>query len=240
MLTRPSVARWWHGTIAVSVLFALMLQAVIAARAPGTPPGHAVGTLAGAPVASRFVRFLSFFTVQSNILSGIVSAQLAARPQRDGGVWRAVRLAALVGITVTGVVYSTVLARVHEPKGWDQVVSNIFVHYVVPIMMVLGWVLFGPRPRIDLAVICRAAVWPVAWLVYTLIHGEVSKWYPYPFLDVPTHGYGRVTVNIVGVLVVFAIVASLYRLGDRRLPATDVENVPSPVLRPSAAEGHAP
>ena len=208
--------RAWHGAIALAVLFGLVLQVVITVRAPGTPPAHAVGTLAGAPLATRLVRVLSFFTVQSNVLCLIVSAQLARDPQRDGRLWRVVRLAALVGITVTGIVYATVLARIHEPKGWEQTANNAIFHYVVPVLTVLGWLLFGPRPRIDRATILAAAVWPAAWLAYTLVHGAVSKWYPYPFVDAVTHGYGRVLVNVLGVLVVFGLAAGAFQLYDRR------------------------
>jgi len=210
------VTRWWHATIALAVLVGLVLQVVITVRAAGSPPGHAVGTLAGAPAVGRLVRVVSFFTVQSNVLCLIVSAQLVRDPQRDGSVWRAVRLAALVGITVTGIVYSTVLARIHEPHGWEQVLNNALFHYVTPAMAVLGWWMFGPRPRIDARTLRRAALWPLAWVAYTLVHGEVSGWYPYPFVDAATHGYGRVVVNLLGVLAVFALVAFLFLLGDRR------------------------
>jgi uncharacterized membrane protein len=211
MLTRA-----WHGAIAVAVVLGLVLQVVIAVRAPGAPPAHAVGTLAGAPTATRLLRVASFFTIQSNVLSAVVSAQLARDPQRDGPAWRPLRLAALVGIAVTGIVYATVLARVHEPHGWDQTVSNAIFHYVVPILMVVGWLLFGPRPRIEARTIARAAAWPVAWVAYTLVHGEFSRWYPYPFVDVASHGYARVTVNMLGVLVVFAVVASVFAVVDGR------------------------
>jgi hypothetical protein len=211
------LSRLWHGAVAVAVLFGLVLQVIITMHAPATPPGHAVGTLAGAPLATRLVRVVSFFTVQSNVLCAAVSAQLARDPHRDGAGWRPVRLAALVGIAVTGIVYSTVLARIHEPRGWDQTVNNAIFHYVVPIMMVLGWLLFGPRPRVDSPAILRAAVWPIAWLVYTLIHGELSRWYPYPFVDATSHGYTRVLLNMLGVLSAFVLVASAFRVGDHRI-----------------------
>ncbi len=213
------LARLWHAAIAIAVVVGLVLQVLITVRAPAVPPGHAVGTLAGAPLLTRFVRVISFFTVQSNVLCAVVSAQLARNPARDGSVWRPVRLAALVGITVTGIVYATVLARIHEPKGWEQTLNNAIFHYAVPIAVVAGWVLFGPRPRVDARTIGYAAMWPLAWLAFTLVHGEVSDWYPYPFVDAATHGYGRVTVNLLGVLVVFGAVAAGYWFADRRLPS---------------------
>ena len=214
------VVRSWSATIALLVALAIVVQLWVAVRVSATPPGHAVGTLVGTPTANRVLRVLSFFTIQSNILSGVSSAQLARNPSRDGPAWRAVRLAALFGITVTGIVYATVLAKVHEPHGWQETSTNTVFHYIVPIMMVGGWLLFGPRRRIDARTVALASVWPAAWITYILIYGRVTKWYPYPFLDVATHGYGRVVVNAVAVVAVLLVVTALYWLGDRRLPAT--------------------
>ncbi len=159
----------------------------------------------------------SFFTILSNLLSGIVSAQLAGRPDRDGPGWRPLRLAALVGITVTGIVYSTVLAVVHQPNGAAEVTVNTIVHYVVPVMMVAGWLLFGPRPRIGRRAIGWSLLFPVLWLAYTLIRGAIWGWYPYPFVDVTAHGYGRVTLNALLVTVVLGFVAALFAVGDAKL-----------------------
>lgn len=210
-------ARTWHATIAVLVVAALAVQLVICIRAPANPPGHAVGYLAGAPFLTRLIRTVSFFTILSNILSAVVSGQLARTPARDGRVWRIVRLDAVFGIAVTGIVYSTVLARTHEPKGWEQVSTNAVFHYVVPILMVLGWLLFGPRPRITGSVIAWSLLWPLVWFAYALVHGAVSKWYPYPFVDVASQGYARVLINAVVVTVVFGVVAVIFAVGDRKL-----------------------
>jgi hypothetical protein len=212
-------ARWWHGAIAVIVLAALALQVWIAIQVPGHPRGHAVGTLRGTAVGWRIGRVASFFTIQSNLLSGISSLLLARDPSRDGRVWRVLRLDALLGITVTGVVYATVLARIHEPHGWQETTTNTALHYVVPLMMVLGWLALGPRPRIRREVLAGALAWPTAYLGYVLVEGRLSRWYPYPFLDVATRGYGHVIVNSLVVVVVLAVVSAVFWLGDSRLPA---------------------
>lgn len=216
-------ARLWHLTVVVLVVAALLLQVWIAVKAPARPAGHDVGTLRGTALGWRIGRVFSFFTVQSNVLSGVASAALAASAARDGRGFRILRLNALFGITVTGVVYGTVLAKIHEPHGWQETSSNAIVHYVVPIMMVLGWLVFGPRPRITPGVIGLAMIWPAVYLGYVLVIGAVSKWYPYPFLDVASHGYGRVSLNSVGVLAVFAAASALFWLGDRRLPPAPSE-----------------
>jgi uncharacterized membrane protein len=205
----------------VLILAALVVQVVIAVHAPGRPPAHAVGTLAGAPAPTRIIRVASFFTIQSNVLCLVSSAYLAAGARLAGRAWRVLRLDALVGITVTGIVYSTVLARVHEPKGWEQVSTNAVFHYVAPIATVAGWLAFGPRPRIDRFVVVAALVWPALWFGYTLAHGAASRWYPYPFVDVGTHGHAAVVLNALAVTAVLGAVAAVFALGDRRLPVRD-------------------
>jgi hypothetical protein len=212
------LARGWHAAIALLAGAAIAVQIAIAVRVPGTPHEVTTGLLRGSSLAGRIIRVLSFFTIQSNLLSGIVSAQLAARRDRDGPGWRALRLAALFGITVTGVVYSTVLAAVHQPSGPAETLVNAVVHYVVPAGMIAGWLAFGPRPRIDVLTVLRSLLFPVLWLGYTLARGAIWKWYPYPFLDVGTHGYGRVLVNAVLVTVLLGAVAAIFSAGDRLLP----------------------
>ena len=213
------LARGWHATIAVLVAVAMVLQIIVAVRVPGTPHEVTTGVLRGSSLAGRIIRVLSFFTIQSNLLSGVVSAQLAARPDRDGPAWRPLRLAALVGITVTGIVYSTVLAAIHQPNGAAQIAINTIVHYVVPVMMVLGWLAFGPRPRVDRTSVLWSLLFPALWLGYTLVRGAIWHWYPYPFLDVTTHGYPRVILNAALVTDVLAAVAALFAVLDSRLPS---------------------
>jgi hypothetical protein len=214
------VARAWHALTAVLILAALVVQCVIAVRAPSTPPGHAIGTLAGAQLGGRLLRVASFFTIQSNVLVAATSALLAVNPALDGRIWRVLRVDALVGITVTGIVYSTVLARIHEPKGWEQTTTNAAFHYITPLLAVIGWLLFGPRPRIDRATVAWSLAWPLLWFGYTLVHGGFSDWYPYPFVSVTDHGYGRVLLNALAVTAVLGAAAAAFALGDRKLRPT--------------------
>jgi predicted secreted protein len=213
------IARVWHGAIALAVLAGLVVQIVMVARLHAAPHDVTPGVVAGATAPARFLRLLSFFTIQSNLLVGFTSTALALDPGRNGRIWRVVRLDALVGIAVTGIVYSTVLARMHEPKGWEQVTTNTLFHYVTPIATVLGWLLFGPRPRIDRTTVVTALAWPAAWFGYTLARGTSDHWYPYPFVDAVTHGYARVLLNAVLVTLVLGAVSALFWFGDSRLRA---------------------
>lgn len=215
------VGRLWHGTVAALVLLAMVLQMVVALRANGPAPEVTTGLLRGTHAFGRVVRVFSFFTIQSNLLCGVTALTLALNPHRDGRIWRALRLASLFGITVTGIVYSAILADIHEPNGFTETLVNAIVHYIVPIMIVVGWFRFGPRPRIERRTVLLALVFPVLWIGYTLIRGAIAHWYPYPFTDVDALGYGRVAVNGVLVIALLAAVSGVFAYADRRLRPTD-------------------
>ena len=65
------------------------------------------------------IQTLSYFTIQSNILVLVAAATVVVDPARDGRFWRILRLDALLGITITGLVFDLVLfiRYVHPPAG---------------------------------------------------------------------------------------------------------------------------
>jgi uncharacterized membrane protein len=204
-------ARAFHALTAVVALVALVLQLVQVARGSvvlvdAHPPG----------LVDRLLRYLAYFTIQSNLLVLVTAAQLAREPLRDGPAWRVVRTAAISGITVTGLVHWFLLRKLLDLHGADYLADRM-LHLVVPILAVLGWLVLGPRPRIDWGVCLRAAVWPLAWLVVILLQAAATGWYPYPFLDHNTHGWGRVLVVCVGIFVLFFLVFAVLRDYDRRM-----------------------
>lgn len=192
------VVRTWHGLLAATVAFAVIGQTVV-------------------NVANdrSLVNLLSYFTVESNILVGVTAALVALSPQRDGWLFGAARLAGLVGITVTGIVYVTLLRGTVELSGWDRVFDLLF-HYVVPAMAVLGFVLLRPRSPLRREHLVFLA-WPLAWLAYTLVRAEVvdpafaradgSAPVPYDFLDRADIGWGAVLLNSSVVLAIGCVLA---------------------------------
>lgn len=201
-----TTARWWHLLTAAVSGSALVLQLVLVVASDNDT------------LLVRLVRLFSFFTIQSNIIVTVVALTLVVRPDRDGPRWRIARLAALVCITVTGIVYVTVLRGLVDltPAGR---IADTGLHYLTPLLVVIGWVLFGPRPRIGVRVIVVTMLYPVLWLAYTLIRGELTDEYPYPFVDVAAKGYAVVAVNCVLVTALFLAVAGIYLWLDSRLRA---------------------
>jgi len=227
-------ARAWHLTTAVAVTVGLVWQAVLVLQGVNVLV-DAGGSLPAAH--TRLLNFASFFTIESNVLVAVTAAVLAVRPDAAGRVWRVLRLQALFGITVTGVVYSSLLRGVVDLHG-AAAVTNALLHYVTPVLTVLGWLVFGPRPRITERTLVVSMTWPVAYVVWTFVHGAWSGWYPYPFVDVTKLGYPTVIRNGVGLVVFLVGVGALYRWLDQRLPrrfAADRPAATRPVTSGDAA-----
>ncbi|MFL6112479.1 MAG: Pr6Pr family membrane protein [Catenulispora sp.] len=170
----------------------------------------------------RVANFLSYFTIQSNLIVLAVAGSLVRVADRNGSVWKVARLEALVCITVTCLVDLTVLRPQQHLAGWSNV-ADLGLHVITPLLAVLGWLLFGPRPRLTRGTLAWSPAFPLAWLAYTLIRGPLVTWYPYPFIDVITHGYARVAVNVTVVAIVLIALATAFVWLDRTLPGAPVQ-----------------
>lgn len=207
------MARWFFGVTSALVTYGLVLQLVLAA-------GNDAGRFTS--VAGRIVNTLSFFTVQSNILVAVTTGLLAVRLARTSTLFRVLRLTAVIGITITGVVFHLALANLQELSD-KEAAADWVLHTASPILCVAGWLLFGPRGQVSRRVAGLCVTFPLAWLAYTLIRGELvddrfgHPYYPYPFLDVAQLGYGPVVVAIALVAALFGVLALLALALDRRL-----------------------
>ena len=211
-MNQRRTARIWHGVTFAVGLFALVTQTILAMQ------GARVLVEANPPnLLERMIRLVGYFTIQANILVAATSFTLLRDPERDGRVWRVVRVAAVVGIAITGVVHWFFLRPLLDLTGWSYLCDKL-LHVVVPLLAVVGWLLFGPRPRVTLGAWLLALIWPAAWLAYTLVRGAVTGFYPYPFLNVQALGAASVTVASLGITAMFVVVSLLLWLGDRRLP----------------------
>jgi hypothetical protein len=208
-VTRSS--RAVHAAIFVVATFAIALQLVLVWR------GHSVLDESQRPdLGTRLVRFVSYFTILSNLLVAVTEAMLAAG-RWHSETFRVLRVNAVTGIAVTGVIHWFVLRPLLDLQGSDAL-ADALLHRVVPVLAVAGWLAIGPRGLLDRQVLARSAIFPTLYLVWTLGHGAATDWYPYPFVDVTVHGYPVVLLNALAV-VAFLVALSLGAAAlDRRLP----------------------
>jgi hypothetical protein len=205
-----SRARAFHALTFLVAALAVVLQLVLVIR------GHNVLEESSRPSElTRLIRFCSYLTIWSNVLVAWSTLTLVLGRERDTTSWRALRLNAVVICFGGGVVHFFLLRPLLHLHGADLLADKL-LHMVVPLLAVVGWLVFGPRgyaSNDDLVPFLRL---PVVWLLYTLIRGAFVDWYPYPFIDVNEHGYGIVLVNTVGVAVLmFALAYGAVKLDQR-------------------------
>lgn len=210
MTTRQSLARAWHSLTVAVIAASVIGQLALVVQDVGVLVDQ-IGD--SAPLWVRLLRFFSYFTIQSNLLAAFTAASLITRPDRDGRTWRVLRVAALVGMTVTFIVYVIALRPLLHLEGTAKL-CDIGFHYIAPVMTIVGWLLFGPWPRIDIRSLLRHLVWPVTYLLYIFALGSRSGWYPYPFINASLIGYGRALSNAVVIAAGLLVVAAIIRMFD--------------------------
>ncbi|APE29277.1 Integral membrane protein [Aurantiacibacter gangjinensis] len=160
-------------------------------------------TLGDGSILQNLGAMLRYFTIWSNVAACLVMAWIALGGQPP----RAVMAALTTAITVVGVVYWGLLAATHDPVGLDRI-TNQFHHTFVPLATVAWWLAFTPpNPRVW-SVVPAIMVPPLAYGAFAFVHGELTGFYAYFFLDLPAQGAaGFIIANIVLALF-FALVGA--------------------------------
>jgi hypothetical protein len=167
------------------------------------------------------VNFFSFFTIDSNVITvfvfiaGVVFLLRKADDPRWFGIVRACGTAFM---TVTFIVYNTLLRGVNVADGLVVPWTNEVLHVIGPVLLVADWLLAPGRIRLEWKTLWWVVAFPIVWAVYTMIRGPLvynqiahkQTWYPYPFLD-PSNspeGYVSVAFYIVLIAVIIGLVGA--------------------------------
>jgi len=151
--------------------------------------------------------FLSFFTIQCNLLIAISLTCINFFPKSSGAKFfsrPSVETGIGLYIFIVGFIYNVVLRKLASLSGFPLLVDNT-LHVFVPVLYLLYWIFFTEKQNLPLNTGLKWLWFPLLYLIYTLIRGSFVDWYPYPFLNVTKLGYDKVFGNILVMLVVFLI-----------------------------------
>jgi hypothetical protein len=186
------------GLLAGITWFALVLQLVLLLN-PAVPTGFST--------LKSIINFFSYFTILSNLLVAVCLTVILIIPSSPAGRFfsrASVQSAITVYIFIVGLVYNLVLRNLWKPEGWQLVADNL-LHVAVPLLFSLYWFFFIPSRSLQWKQLLPWLLFPALYLAYSLLRGEYTHWYPYPFLHAGNLGYGKVVINAIAVLVAFVV-----------------------------------
>ena len=168
--------------------------------------------------------FFSYFTVQSAIVSVAVfltAAVVALRRPSDPAWLDLLRAVVTTYILVSGVVYGIIVWQSSAANYSIEVPwSSQLLHFVIPTFALIDWIVDPFKARIPWKYLGWGIVFPVVWLVYTLVRGPIVGWYPYFFLDArQVSGPAETVFYCLIVVVIITGIAALL-IGITRLKRT--------------------
>jgi hypothetical protein len=197
MLPRPVVAALRLAFAAVTIS-AIVTQFVFSTRHVST---------------FRPWNFVSFFTIESNVVGAVALAIAGVALLRGAptGRWLSLlRGAAALYMTITGMVYVLLLSGLEEALQTQVGWVNTLLHYVMPMVLLIDFLADRAVAPLRFSAAWVWLIYPVAYLAYSEIRGPLVQWYPYPFLDPRPHG--ALPVVITSLIIAAAAVALAWLL----------------------------
>lgn len=158
--------------------------------------------------------YFTFFTITSCLISAtvlLVSAISLLRKQAETELLSIFRLTVAASMVVVAVIYNTMLAGsapdVRDGNYQWPVLPNLIMHNWMPIVILLEYLLVDSAAKLPLRKVFWVLVYPITWLVFTLVRGSIQGWWPYPFLD-PQYGIPNM-LQWIGIISAFFIILAV-------------------------------
>jgi hypothetical protein len=165
------------------------------------------------------VNFFGYFTNLSNIFASlvfIVGAVYLLQGREPTPTEDIIRGASVAAMAIVGIVFSILLSG--EDLGSLLPWVNAVLHYIMPIVVVADWLYQPPGSTLSVWRLGYWLIYPLVYIVYTLIRGAIVGFYPYPFLNpAKVGGYGGVFLYCLAIFALFLLVSWLLILLANRL-----------------------
>jgi len=164
------------------------------------------------------LNFFSYFTNLSNLFAAAVlllTGWRAAAARLRPTTVDALRAASTVNMAVVGIVFVLLLRDVD--LGSLQPWVNSLLHHVMPCVVMLDWLWQPPTRRPPLRTLLGMLVFPMLYLLYVVVRGEMVGWYPYPFMNPSlAGGAGGVALHAAGIALLFAVLGGVVLASGHR------------------------
>ena len=161
-----------------------------------------------ASIPETIIRYFSFFTILTNLLVAVCFTSLLIKKQKPSTFFSKITTltAITVYILIVGIVYNAILRFLWNPEGLQKVVDEL-LHTVIPVLCLIFWWKYVRSQKMKWNHAYVWLIYPLLYILYILIRGAVSGFYPYPFIDVTTLGYEKVLINSGLIAAAFLIIS---------------------------------
>ena len=171
-----------------------------------------------APISETTIRFFSFFTILTNILTAVYFTILSFQADKPhSSIASAGTVTAItVYITVVGLVYQITLRHLWQPQGMQRIVDEL-LHTIIPILVIIFWSISGRNRTLRYSSAFVWLMYPLVYLIFILVRGNASGFYPYPFVDVSKTGLSKVLQNSAFLMLLFLALSFVYIFIGKKL-----------------------
>lgn len=202
-----SFARIYAVISAIIIWFALGLQFNLSL---GLEDGDVISTIK---------IYLSYFTVLTNILCAVcLTAILLFQNTALGRFFSksSTITAITIYILVVGIIYNLSLRGLVELNGWHAA-ANELLHVVSPLLFLGLWLFFVDKAQLNYKQASGWLIYPLCYVVMTIIRGAIINEYPYPFINVVKLGYPKAIINTAIIMLIFWLLSLLFIFIGKRL-----------------------
>lgn len=168
--------------------------------------------------------YFSYFTIQTSLIAIAtltVAGWFAFTGRNETRVLNIVRLSTVTFTVVVTLVYNMLLRGLPDAAAdgdyvWP-ILPNEILHVWAAIFMLIDWMLSSRRINLRIRTIFWVLLFPLVWLVYSIIRGLAVDWWPYWFINPnePAGVTGMLTY-IVGIML-FLLTIAIALLGLQRI-----------------------
>ena len=93
------------------------------------------------------------------------------------------RSTAILYMLITGIVFALLLSGLENIASTAVHWDNIVLHYIMPVVMLVDWLIDKPKYVICFSQILIWLVYPIVYVAYSLVRGSLVSWYPYHLIN---------------------------------------------------------
>jgi len=138
----------------------------------------------------RPFEYFAYFSIVTAIVAGLflITTSFGLMLKIEDTKWVEIaRLSMAVALIVVGVVYHALLAdAANDARDGDYawpVLPNEIIHTYAPILAAIEYLISVKAFRIRLRAFVWVAIFPLIWLVFSIVRGSATNWWPYWFIN---------------------------------------------------------